>query len=329
MLTIRRFEPTDEEYATCIQVLNQCWPDEPAGTVEEMKFGDTEWRKGKLFQRFVLETEGQIVGVGSYLEPYWLNVSDKYQFQIDVLPKYEDGVLHGEPVFTGVANYVCNELAGRKIKGLKTSVREDKEQYIGWLQEHGFIYQMRYPLSKLQVADFDFKPYETHIAQVENLGYKILSLRFLQAHDPEWHPKLFEAWAEIDLDVPSPEPPRPVPLEEFDKMFRHPSFSPDGWAVAAHENVSASLGPYVGVSANNAPQSDPKIWSIWLTGVRRAHRRKGLATALKLRSIEWAQEQGIRELVTGNEENNPMYQLNMTLGFKPEPAWQDWEKPLG
>ena len=330
MLTIRHFVSTDSEYRTCIQIASQCWPDEPAGTIEEMKFGDAEWRKDKLFQRFVLESGGQIVGVGSYLEPYWLDVSDKYHFYFDVLPEHEDSSLHGEHVFTGIENYVFSELAGRKVRGLKTSVREDKDQRMSWLQERGFTYLMRFPISKLQVADFDFEPYEGHIKGVENSGYKILSLDFLQAHDPEWHQKLYDAWVEIDLDVPSPDPPRPAPVEEFDKMLRHPAVAPDGWAVAvvADGNAFADLGPYVGISINNAPKSDPKMWSIWLTGVRRAHRRKGLATALKLRSIEWARERGIKEFETGNEENNPMYQINMMLGFKPEPAWQEWEKIL-
>ena len=310
--------------------MHQCWPDEPSGTIEEMKFGDTEWRKDKLFQRFVLESEDQIVGVGNYLEPYWLDVSSKYQFHFDVLPEHENSRLQGEHVFAGVEKYVFDELTGREISGLKTSVREDKKERICWLKQRGFTYLMRYPISKLKVSDFDFRPHEGRIAGVEKSGYKILSLDFLQAHDPEWHQKLYAAWVEIDLDVPSPEPLRPVPIEEFDKMLRHPTFSPDGWAIAVvpDEHALIGLGPYVGISANNAPKSDPGMWSIWLTGVCRAHRRKGLATALKLRSIEWAKERGIREFETGNEENNPMYQINMMLGFKPEPAWQDWEKIL-
>lgn len=329
MLTIRHFISTDAEYEAYIRIANQCWPDQPSSTVEEMKFGDAEWRQDKLFQRFVLEAGDQIVGAGSYLEPYWLDTSDKYQFQFDVLPEYEDRSLRGEHVFTGIENYVFHELAGRKIKGLKTSVREDKDQRIRWLRERGFTYLMRYPISKLQVADFDFAPYAGRIAGVENAGYQILDLAFLQTHDAEWRQKLYDAWVEIDLDVPSPDPPRPVPIEEFDKMFRHPAFAPEGWAIAVTATEDAAgWGDYVGVSANNAPQSDPEIWSIWLTGVRRAHRRKGLATALKLRSIEWAKGRGIREFETGNEENNPMYEINLKLGFKPEPAWEDWEKIL-
>jgi hypothetical protein len=31
---------------------------------------------------------------------------------------------------------------------------------------------------------------------------------------------------------------------------------------------------------------------------------------------------------TYNEENNPMYALNLALGFKPQPAWLEFEKRL-
>ncbi len=330
MLTIRHFQPTRAEYEDYITVLNRCWSDEPPGTIEEIQFGDREWRKDKLFQRFVIEADGRIVGAGSYLEPYWLDVKDKYQFQFDIMPEFEECLALGEPVFTGVESYVTNELAGRKIQALATSVREDKKRRLDWLKERGFNFQMRYPISKLQVADFDFSLYSGHIKRVERLGYRILGLDFLQDHDPDWHLKLYDAWVEIELDVPSPEPPRPVSMEEFDKMFRHPSFTADSWAVAvvAAGSKPEVLGGYAGVSANNAPKSRPDMWSIWLTGVCRAHRRKGLATALKLKSIEWAKDRGVKEFETGNEENNPLFKINMKLGFKPEPAWQDWEKVL-
>jgi GNAT superfamily N-acetyltransferase len=58
-----------------------------------------------------------------------------------------------------------------------------------------------------------------------------------------------------------------------------------------------------------------------LTGVVRSHRRRGIATALKLRTIAYAQQRGARTIEAGNEEHSPMYQLNLRLGFCPRPAW--------
>lgn len=56
------------------------------------------------------------------------------------------------------------------------------------------------------------------------------------------------------------------------------------------------------------------------TGVIPSHRRRGIATALKLCCIQYAKAHNVRTIVTGNDETNLMYQLNLTLGFKPTPA---------
>ena len=70
----------------------------------------------------------------------------------------------------------------------------------------------------------------------------------------------------------------------------------------------------------------PRIFG--LTGVLRSHRRRGIATAVKLPTIDFARSVGARYISTDNEENNPMYQLNLKLGFRPMPAWLDFEKHL-
>jgi GNAT superfamily N-acetyltransferase len=58
-----------------------------------------------------------------------------------------------------------------------------------------------------------------------------------------------------------------------------------------------------------------------LTAVRRAWRRRGIATALKLTQIAAAKGAGFRRLVTASEERNaPMRNLNEKLGYRPEPS---------
>jgi len=65
-----------------------------------------------------------------------------------------------------------------------------------------------------------------------------------------------------------------------------------------------------------------------LTGVHRDYRRQGLALALKSQAIEVVQQLGARIILTSNEENNPMYRLNLKLGFEAQPADIDWKKTL-
>jgi RimJ/RimL family protein N-acetyltransferase len=58
-----------------------------------------------------------------------------------------------------------------------------------------------------------------------------------------------------------------------------------------------------------------------LTAVRRAWRRRGIATALKRTQIAAARRAGFRRLITGSEERNEaMRTLNAKLGYTPEPC---------
>ncbi len=54
----------------------------------------------------------------------------------------------------------------------------------------------------------------------------------------------------------------------------------------------------------------------------------GIATTLKLAVLRVARERGIKRMITANEENNPMLQINYALGFKPLPVWLGWSLTL-
>ena len=53
-----------------------------------------------------------------------------------------------------------------------------------------------------------------------------------------------------------------------------------------------------------------------LTGVLPEYRRKSICTALKVFALSDIKKKGFKKVFTGNEENNPMFQINLMLGFK-------------
>ena len=54
------------------------------------------------------------------------------------------------------------------------------------------------------------------------------------------------------------------------------------------------------------------------TGIRRAHRGRGLAKAAKAHSLHLARARGLREAYTGNDDGNqPMLAVNRWLGYRP------------
>ena len=44
--------------------------------------------------------------------------------------------------------------------------------------------------------------------------------------------------------------------------------------------------------------------------------------------IEKLREKGVKQVRTDNEENNPMYKINVALGFTPEPYCYDYQREL-
>ncbi|MBB5236118.1 GNAT family N-acetyltransferase [Deinococcus budaensis] len=65
------------------------------------------------------------------------------------------------------------------------------------------------------------------------------------------------------------------------------------------------------------------------TVTARAHRGRGLATALKAHALAWAQGEGFTHASTGGTVLNlPMLRVNTRLGYVPEALWVTWERRL-
>ena len=98
-------------------------------------------------------------------------------------------------------------------------------------------------------------------------------------------------------------------------MWERSNLVQDAWYVALDR------GKYVGMTELWSNQADPELFDIGVTGVLRPHRRRGIAMALKLRGIEFAQRRGIRELRTWNAlDNGAILAVNRQLGFVRRPA---------
>jgi len=104
-------------------------------------------------------------------------------------------------------------------------------------------------------------------------------------------------------------------------------FRPDSWALAVDANQEGGPG-YVGMGVVNIMPTRPDTLFEGIIGVVPSHRRRKIATMLKGCSFQYAQEQGYAYIYTDNEEDNPMYKLNLLLGFEPLPAWVYYEKRI-
>ena len=86
---------------------------------------------------------------------------------------------------------------------------------------------------------------------------------------------------------------------------------------------------FVGLSYLRVRSENPQELETGITGVLRDYRRRGIATALKVKAAAFAQQCGADRIMTMNEEKNPMYELNVQLGFKPLPRWITYQWDFG
>jgi GNAT superfamily N-acetyltransferase len=317
MLKIRPFEKTAEEYNWVVGLVNAVWPDHPTTEKEWKHFQDTV-PADTLFREIVVEVDGQSVAHAFYCKPWWWGKKPgHFFFEMHIHPDHQ-----ASGVGKAIYEFILADLACESPNKLLTKSREDQADYLHLMDTLGFEQTMRYPASRLDVAKFDLSKHQGLMDKVTLDGIRIQSLSELQKSDPNWKQKFYELRWAIAQDVPSPEPREKQPFESFEKMFlKNPDLLPEA-------NFFALDGDdYVGFS-NLWPVPGLNKLDTGLTGIVRSHRRKGIATALKLAGFEYARASGIGTIETENEEDNPMYQLNLQLGFSPCPAWLDFRKLL-
>ena len=114
-----------------------------------------------------------------------------------------------------------------------------------------------------------------------------------------------------------------MPFEEFQKVWERTNLLTDAWFVAVDN------GEYVGMTNLWTSQANAKLLYVGLTGVARSHRKRGIAMALKVRSVEFALQNGFNEIRTWNETNNQaMLGINNRLGFVRQPAHIEFVKVM-
>lgn len=127
--------------------------------------------------------------------------------------------------------------------------------------------------------------------------------------------RLEEVWRlemEAIADVPADVPYAQIGFDEWrEETLEHPDLDRDGSVFA---EVDGRLAAYALVSTDREHRV---AWNE-MTGTAPAFRRRGLARLVKLATIRWAADAGIRAISTGNDaENAGMLALNRELGYRP------------
>jgi len=315
---IRPFDGTENDYDAIVEVWNKSFPDERTN-VDTRRHHDEHLQKEFLFERFVGEMDGVPILTGYYGEDEWSHAPGKYRLGIQVVPEYRRMGFG-----TRAYDWVWEQIKDRDPKPtlLATYAREDDADSMRFAEKRGFRVAQRNQFSMLDVKSFDPKPFEDVLARVDASEVDVRSFAELMKEDDQALHKAYEAGWEFLQDVPFPEPIQKMPFAQYMSEVEGPWGMPESWFIAVDQ------GRYVGMSQLWRIPAQPRRLQTGLTGVSRSHRRRGLATALKVRAISGAREAGFVSIRTDNEENNPMYDLNVKLGFKPIPSWLAYRNEL-
>ena len=294
MLRIR--EIAEDELEELVSVALEAQPREHA-TVS----GFVDWRNQAGDMVWLLaERDDATVGAG-YALVGW-HTPPYRAIGAVLVPPDERGAGIGIAVLDALESWVsehdCTELEG--------PVAEDDEGSLAWAARHGYHEVGRnsrlvLDLTSAEIAD----PSPPD-------GIEIVTW----ADRPEVAQGMWEVAREATLDIPGEEDDDIGTLDEWLARDMQGESDDPRAVFAALEN-----GDVVGFAKLAlAPESRERGFHD-LTGVRRTHRGRGIASALKRTQIAWAKANGYTALQTSNEvRNEPIRRLNERYGYVLEPG---------
>ena len=208
-------------------------------------------------------------------------------------------------------------------------IRGDEPEGLDFARAKGFEEYHRRFDSYIKVDQFDPAKFEDPAEAASKVGVRLVPYAALaQRHGgtpeslEEFQRALYAVICEASSDIPSAEPIHNPPFEAIRGMyFGEKSFDFDSSIVALRD------GQPVGSTITTL--NDAGVAYTVHTGMLRAERGKGIATALKLRALRALRAKGVTLYGTTNDEANaPMRGINKRLGYEPDPPSVQVRKSL-
>ena len=321
MTEIKKFTETDFEFQQVARIFNLVSHDDKEH-VDDMKEGWAVRDKSLQRDRYLLYNDDTVLGFLGYAQGRNENHQNCY-FNIYLDPEYNGNgyrKLLYDRMLQDTETFDCNRLYADIYE------HPNYEQFKKFLLENKFYVGLKIREYSLDLESVDLTKYSSLLKKIDSKGIKFYDGKNEMKDFPHHYKKLEELGWKFGKDFPMPEGiiHTRQPFKQFMKFQK--LFEDKRYGI---EIVAADGDKYVGsTDIHVLPKSDPhKAWTGSL-GVLREYRRRGIATALKVKAFEKLKEKRVKQVRTDNEENNPMYKINVALGFTPEPYCYDYQKEI-
>lgn len=317
MIQFRDMNNSDEDFEALVDIIARNHPDWPV-TVEGMKHFENIRNKELLYRRIFAVLDDRITGVATVGQSEFAKEPGLYFLGIEVYPESRR-----QGIGSQLYDHAMSILQQQHPQTISAITYEDQADSVRFVEKRGFQCTQRDQRSFLDLEAFDGGDFKAWADRTLEAGITIKPFPDLLDSDPDAKQKLYDLYWLVWDDVPSTHDIKPQALDRWwTMMTTAPHSLPEGWYVAVDGDDYAGLTMLVKDSTN------PDRLLTQLTGVKRSHRRMGIAMALKLHAFEFAKAYGAKRIEADNEENNPMLQINYKLGFQPLPARLVYEKHL-
>jgi GNAT superfamily N-acetyltransferase len=287
----------EDELESFIGVVKQAMPREETGGVA----GLIDWRRQAEAMIWLLaEKDGAVAGAG-YALTGWHTPPHRGIGAALVLPERRGSGI-GDELRAVLERWAAEHGATE----LDAPVAEEDDGSLAWAAARGYEEAGRNSRMVLDLTAIDAPAVEPPA------GIEIVTW----AERPDLAEGLWEVAREAGPDIPGEEETDVGELDEWlERDMRGSGDRPEAVFVAV-EN-----GEVLGYAKLAFSEETTERAFHDLTGVKRAHRGRGIAALLKAAQIAWAKENGYRTLQTSNEVRNaPIRHLNAKHGYVLEPG---------
>ena len=320
-MDIKNFTESNFEFDEIARLYNLVSHDDREH-VDDIKEGWAIIDKDRQRDRLFLYNRNTVLGYLGYAQGRDENCRNCY-FNIFLDPQYNGNgyrQLLYERMLEEIQTFACNRLYADIYE------HPNYDQFKKLLLNNNFYIGLKIRESSLQLENINLINYNPLLKKLDAKGIQFYDAKNEMLDFPDHYKKLEELQWRYGKDFPMPKGISHTrnPFEQYmkdQKLFENKHYGVE--IVAVDGDI------YVGsTDIELFPKSDPfKAWTGSL-GVLREYRRQGIATILKVKAFEKLRDKRVKQVRTDNEENNPMYKINVTLGFTPEPYCYDYQKVI-